>query len=263
MRMVRANGIEIHVRIEGADGGLPVVFANSLGTDLRVWDEVLPLLPKGLRLIRYDKRGHGLSGVTPAPYTMDTHVADAAGVLDALGVTGAVVVGLSIGGLIAQGLSAARPDLVRAIVLLDTAHRIGTAEMWNARIEAIRSGGIESIADAVMERWFSAQYRASSPEEVAGWRNMLVRTTVDGYAGSCAAIRDADLEREARAITVPTLMLCGSVDLATPPDIVRATADIIPGARFELIEGAGHLPCVEAPEKTAEHIAHFVGALLQ
>ncbi|MEJ1160943.1 3-oxoadipate enol-lactonase [Prosthecomicrobium sp. N25] len=263
MRMVRANGIEVHIALEGPEGGMPVVFANSLGTDLRVWDAVVPLLPKGLRMLRYDKRGHGLTGATREPYTIDLHVADLTGVLDALGIRGAVVVGLSIGGLIAQGLAAARPDLVRALVLMDTAHRIGTAETWNQRIEAIRAGGLDSIGDAVMERWFSAGYRAAYPEEVAGWRNMLVRTTVDGYLGSCAAIRDADLEREARSIMVPTLLLCGSADLSTPPDLVRGTAEIIPGARFEVIDGAGHLPCVEAPERTADLISGFVGALLQ
>lgn len=263
MRMIDANGIEIHVRVEGPEGGLPVVFANSLGTDLRVWDDMLPHLPTGWRLIRYDKRGHGLSGVTPAPYSMDTHVGDLAGLLDALGVTGAVIVGLSIGGLIAQGLSSARPDLVRALVLMDTAHRIGTTETWNGRIEAIRNSGLESIADAVMERWFSASFRAAYPEAVAGWRNMLVRTPQEGYVGSCVAIRDVDYEREARAIAVPTLAMAGSADLSTPPDMVRATAAIIPGARFELIEGPGHLPCVEAPERTAELINGFVHALLQ
>lgn len=263
MRMVRSNGIEIYVRIDGPDGGLPVVLANSLGTDLRVWDATVPLLPRGWRVIRYDKRGHGLSGVTPAPYTMDTHVADLAGVLDTLGVSAAVVVGLSIGGLIAQGLSASRPDLVRALALLDTAHRIGTAETWNGRIEAIRNGGIEAVADAVMERWFSAAFRSQRPDEVAGWRNMLVRTTADGYLGSCTAIRDVDYEREARGITVPTLLLCGSADLSTPPEVVRATADVIPGARFEIIDGPGHLPPVEAPARTAELLAGFVSALLQ
>lgn len=263
MLMIRANGIAIHAAVHGPAGGLPLVLANSLGTDFRIWDEVLPHLPTGLRVVRYDKRGHGLSDATPAPYRMDDHVADLAALLDQLGITGAVVVGLSIGGLIAQGLTASRPDLVRAVVLMDTAHRIGTAETWNARIEAIRTGGLDSIGDAVMERWFSPRYRLQQADAVAGWRNMLVRTPVEGYAGSCAAIRDIDYEREARALAVPALAICGSSDLSTPPDLVRATAEIIPGARFELIEGPGHLPPIEAPERVAELVSGFVGSLLQ
>lgn len=263
MRMMNAGGTRLHYCVDGPDGGLPVVFANSLGTDLRVWDAMLPLLPKGLRIVRYDKRGHGLSESFPAPYAMDDHVADLAALLDTLGISGAVVVGLSIGGLIAQGLAASRPDLVRALVLMDTAHRIGTAESWNARIEAIRSGGLESIADAVMERWFSAAFRETRADDVLGWRNMMVRTPVEGYIGSCTAIRDTDYGVEAAALSVPTLALCGSNDLATPPDLVRATAALIPGARFELIDGPGHLPPVEAPERTAELVAGFVAGLLQ
>jgi 3-oxoadipate enol-lactonase len=254
--MVASNGINLHCRVEGPAAGTPVVFSNSLGTDFRVFDALPPLLLPGLRFIRYDKRGHGLSDATPAPYRMADHVADLAGLLDALKVKRAVIVGLSIGGLITLGLAASRPDLVRAIVLMDSAHKIGTDEMWNGRIDAVRKGGIAAIADGVMERWFSPGFR-KEPANVAGWRNMLTRTTVDGYAGSSTAIRDVDYEREARALAVPVLGIAGSFDLATPPDLVKGTVAIIPKARFVLIEGAGHLPCVEAPEKVAAAVNQF------
>src|SRR4029079_9285038 len=164
--------------------------ANSLGTDFRVFDALPPLMQGKLRIIRYDKRGHGLSDATPAPYKLADHVADLAGLLDALGVKQAVLVGLSIGGLITQGLSAVRPDLIRAAVLMDTAHKIGTDELWNTRIDNVRKAGIESIADAVMERWFSPAFRKNRVSDLAGWRNMLTRTSAEGYMGSCAAIRD-------------------------------------------------------------------------
>ena len=172
--------------------------------------------------------------------------------LDAIGVKSATIVGLSIGGLIAQGLAAARPELVRGVVLMDTAHKIGTNEMWNGRIDAVVKGGIEAIANGVMERWFSPSFRATRTAELAGWRNMLVRTTVDGYAGSSAAIRDCDYEKEARALRVPVLGIGGSLDGATPPDLVKGTVAIIPNARFVLVEGAGHLPNIEMPEFVAD-----------
>jgi 3-oxoadipate enol-lactonase len=258
MQMVRSNGINLHCRVEGPADGQAVVFANSLGTDFRVFDALPPLMQGKLRIIRYDKRGHGLSDATPAPYKLADHVADLAGLLDVLGVKQAVLVGLSIGGLITQGLSAVRPDLIRAAVLMDTAHKIGTDELWNTRIDNVRKAGIESIADAVMERWFSPAFRKNRVSDLAGWRNMLTRTSAEGYLGSCAAIRDVNYEREARAMRIPVLGIGGSLDLATPPDLVKGTNANIPKARFEQIEGVGHLPPAEAPEQAAAMINRFL-----
>ncbi|MEO8668164.1 MAG: 3-oxoadipate enol-lactonase [Bauldia sp.] len=255
--MMKVNDIHLHYRVDGPDDGVPVVFANSLGTDLRVFEALLPLLKGKLRFIRYDKRGHGLSDATPRPYRMSDHVADLAGLLDALKVRQAVIVGLSIGGLIALGLSASRPDLVRAIVLMDSAHKIGNDEMWNGRIDVVEKGGIAAIEKGVLERWFPESFRTGRSVELAGWRNMLTRTTVDGYAGSSAAIRDANYEAAARGLKVPVLGIGGSHDLATPPDLVKGTIAIIPGARFVLIDGSGHLPCVDAPAKVAAAMNDF------
>jgi 3-oxoadipate enol-lactonase len=210
-------------------------------------------------VIRYDLRGHGLSGIGRPPYALDDHVADLAALLDACGVRQAAIVGLSVGGQIALGLAARRPELVRALVLCDTAHRIGTAEMWNARIAAVEAGGVEAIAHAVLERWFSRSYRGDQAAAFAIWRNMLTRTTAAGYAGTCAALRDADLTAAARGIGVPTLCVCGAEDLATPPDLVRSLAALIPGAGFALIPAAGHLPCIEQPDRLAALIRDRAG----
>ena len=274
MRFARVKDVVLHYRIDGPGPAPTLVFANSLGTDFRIWDGLLDHLGRRFRAIRYDKRGHGLSDNGPdsgsdsgpdsgpdgaaAPCSIADHVGDLAGLLEHLGVERAVVVGLSIGGMIAQGLAAARPDLVRALVLCDTGHRIGSPGLWEERMAAIRSGGIEALAEPILERWFSARYRAERPDELAGWRNMLVRTPRAGYLGSCAAIRDADLGDAARGLAVPTLCLCGSEDAATPPGVVRALAERIPGARFALIEGAAHLPCIEAPETLARLMLSFV-----
>jgi 3-oxoadipate enol-lactonase len=258
MDFAKANGVVLHHAVEGPPEAPALVFSNSVGTDFRVWDGVAARLRERVRLVRYDKRGHGLSECPRAPYTIEDHVADLAALLDHLDVGGAVVVGLSVGGMIAQGLSAARPELVKGLVLCDTAHRIGPREMWDQRIAAIRDGGIEALAEPILERWFSQDFRDQRPTELAGWRAMLTRTPVEGYLGTCAALRDGDLSQAARAISVPTLCLVGSADGATPPDLVRSLADLIPGARFELIQGPGHLPCVEAPDRMADLLIAFL-----
>jgi 3-oxoadipate enol-lactonase len=258
MAFARLGEIVVHHRQDGRAQGPALVLANSLGTDLRVWDALLPHLPGSLRLVRYDKRGHGLSDVTAAPYTIAGLAQDLARLMDALELRSAVVCGLSIGGMIAQQLAATRPDLVRGLVLMDTAHRIGTAEMWQQRIDAIRAQGIAGIAAAILERWFTREFHERRGGELAGWRNMLTRTPVEGYLGCCMAIRDADLTRSTAALRVPTLCLVGEADGATPPSLVAELARLIQGARLEPVPDAGHLPCVEQPALVAGAIQRFL-----
>lgn len=257
MNSVKHAGLTLHVADQGDADGPALVFANSLGTDLRVWDAVLPLLPAGLRLIRADKRGHGLSDDTPGPFAIADLADDLAAVLDALDVRQAVVVGLSVGGLIAQSLAARRPDLVCALILSGTAPKIGTPEMWNARIDAVEQGGIAPLAEAILERWFTPRFRAEDPAYPL-WRNMLVRTPAAGYAATCAAIRDADLTAATAALRLPVLAMVGDADGSTPPDLVQAMAASIPGARFEIITDAGHIPGVERPAEVARLIGDFL-----
>ena len=256
MKIARLDGVDIHFREDGRPDGSPVIFLNSLGTDLRLWDNVLPHLPASLRLIRCDKRGHGLSSCPSAPYSMGSLVTDVERLLDHLEVREAVLVGCSIGGMIAQGLAVKRLDQVRAIVLSNTAAKIGTAQMWDDRIAAVRSGGIEALADTIMERWFSAAFRATP--ELAAWRNMLVRQPAEGYVGCSAAISGTDFFTPTSGLTLPTLAIAGSEDGSTPPDLVRETADLIKGSRFELMRGAGHLPMVEKPEAYAALLTAFL-----
>lgn len=256
MRIADLGDVQLHYRIDGDPDGAPVVFANSLGTDLRLWDAVLPLLPQGLKFIRYDKRGHGLSSLPPGPYSMGALVRDAERLLDHLDVRDCVFVGLSIGGMIAQGLAVKRLDLVRALVLSNTGAKIGTKEMWDDRIAAVRRDGIEALADATMERWFSKAFRATP--ELALWRNMLVRQPAEGYAGCSAAISGTDFYTPTSGLRLPALGIAGDEDGSTPPDLVRETVDLIPGSKFQLIRRAGHLPCVEQPETYAAALGDFL-----
>jgi 3-oxoadipate enol-lactonase len=248
----------LHFRDENVRQPRTFVFSNSLGTDLRIWDEVVASLGNDFRTLRYDLRGHGLSDAPPAPYSIDDHTADLAALLDALEIKGAIMVGLSIGGIIAQSLAARRPDLVDLLVLCDTACKIGTPDTWNARIDASRLGGLASIADAVLERWFSIEFRTTRPADLAGYRNMLTRTPVEGYIGTCATLRDTDLTPMASRLTQPTLCLAGEEDSVTPPDLVRSSSELISNATFMTIPGAGHLPCIEKPKSLALRIESFV-----
>lgn len=255
MKVAQLDDIHVHYREDGAPDGPPVIFANSLGTDLRLWDPILPFMPEGLRLIRYDKRGHGLTTCPPAPYSMGTLVSDAERLLDHLNVTDAVFVGLSIGGMIAQGLAVKRMDQIRAMVLSNTAMKIGTPEMWTDRIDAVGEGGIAALETSILERWFSKTFQ--DKPELSLWREMLVRQPAEGYIGCSAAISGTDFYTTTSSLTLPTLAIAGSEDGSTPPDLVRETAELVKGSRFELIRGAGHLPCVEKPEEYTRLLTDF------
>lgn len=262
VQFVPVNGVSLHHQIIGGPGNKPViVFINSLGTDFRIWRDVIVRLAGSYPLLTYDKRGHGLSDVGQAPYTIEYHVDDLIGLLEHLKVSNAVICGLSVGGLIAQGLYARRPDLVKALVLCDTAHKIGTAEMWAVRISAIEEGGLDGIVDGVMERWFTPAFRNSDPA-FSGYRNMMLRQPVEGYTGTCAAIRDADFTDAAGRIAVPTLCVVGDQDGATPPDLVLSLAKLVPDARYEVIKDAGHIPCVEQPEMLTTIIEAFLAPVI-
>ncbi len=256
--MMPLDEVTLHYAVDGDPDGLPVVFGNSLGTDFRLWDLVLPLLPDGLKIIRFDKRGHGLSSCPGDDYTMDELVDDTARLLRALEVRDCLFVGLSIGGLIAQGLASAHPELVRAIVISNSAARVGSAQLWRERIATLREGGIEAIADNIMQRWFAESFRRERAAEVVAWRNMLTRTPLQGYIGCSAAIAATDFSASTAKLELPALLIAGSEDGSVPPDVVQATADLVPGSRYELIDDAGHLPCVEHPGEYARILVEFM-----
>ncbi|MBN9886821.1 3-oxoadipate enol-lactonase [Salipiger abyssi] len=258
MQMADLGDIRLHYRIDGPEDGAPLVFANSLGTDLRVWDKVVARLPAGLRILRYDKRGHGLSDAPEGPYSMGTLVRDAERLMELTGFRGAMFVGLSIGGMIAQGLAAKRLDLVRALVLSNTACKIGTREIWADRVAQVREGGVAALAEGTMQRWFAPGFRGTA--EAAGWRHMLERTPKAGYIGCCEAIAGTDFMTPTSGLRLPALGIAGSEDGSTPPDMVRETLELIPGSDFGLIRNAGHIPCVEKPDEYAAALSAFLAA---
>lgn len=262
MNFLRSGDNAIHFRATGLGSGKPVIaFINSLGTDFRIWQPVIDALGENYAFVLHDKRGHGLSDIGATPYSIDDHVDDLIALLDHLGVKKAIIWGLSVGGLIAQGLFARRPDLAQALVLSNTAHKIGTADMWNGRIEKISADGLSSLIDPVMERWFTPAFRDPSNVIYAGARNMLARQPAEGYSGTCAAIRDADFTEATRRISVPTLCVAGDGDGSTPPELIETLANLIPGARSITIEQCGHIPCLEQPTAYAKAVSDFLNTL--
>ncbi|WP_298260289.1 3-oxoadipate enol-lactonase [uncultured Litoreibacter sp.] len=247
--------ITLNVVEDGPSDGRPVVFANALGTTLGLWDKIIPLLPQTLRLIRYDMRGHGASEVPDAPYSMGMLVRDAEALLDHLNIRDCVFVGHSVGGMIAQGLAKKRMDQIRAMVLSNSAAKMGYGPMWQDQIAAVKAGGLEPIADSVMEKWFSRAFLKT--EEADHWRDMLIGTPAQGYQGTCAAIAGTDFYTTTASLTLSTLVIAGSEDGTSPADLIRETADLIRGSQFALIRRAGHLPCVEQPEQFAKLLSQF------
>lgn len=261
MPFVTIGGITLHHRrVEANSKARPIVFINSLGTDFRIWDDVVSALDGEMSLLVYDKRGHGLSDIGDIR-SIDDHVDDLCGLIDHFDLGKVVLCGLSVGGLIAQGFYARRPEDVEALILCDTAHKIGTTESWNTRIATVESKGIQAVADGVLKVWFTPAFHSARLPELDGYWNMMTRQALAGYIGTCAAVRDADFTDAARRIAVPTLCVVGDQDGSTPPDLVRSLAALIPGARFEIIRDAGHIPCVEQPEALVALIREFIASL--
>lgn len=247
----------MHFVDEGPKDAPAILFANSLGTDLRMWQGVTDLLPQ--RCIRFDMRGHGLSATPQTDWTVEDIAVDAVALLDHLGIETATVAGCSVGGMVAQALGIRHPTRARALILSNTAAKIGTPESWQARIDAIAAGGIASIADVILDRWFPAAFRAS--DAVLPWRTMLLRADPVGYVQTCRALSQADLRAGLSGVKVPVLFLAGSEDQSTPPALVAETAALIAGARIIELAGSGHIPAIDAPRATTGAIADFLGEL--
>jgi len=252
------NGLTTHFTLEGTGERVPLVFVNALGTDLRIWDGVVPHFSNRYPVLRFDKRGHGLSDCPPAPYSIHDFSTDLLGLLDQLEISQAIVVGISVGGMVALDFAASWPARVHSMVLCDTAPVIGTADLWNDRINRLREDGMGSMAEAILTRWFSPAFKENSPAAYQGYYNMLTRMPVEGYTGTCEAIRDADLTESTRTIEAHTLILCGTEDVSTPPDLVRGLVELMPNAEFQEIPGAGHSTCIEQPDLVAEQIKRFL-----
>ncbi len=252
---IHANGIDIHYDIVGS--GPVVMFAHSLGSDLSIWDAQKSALagrpdgpppPWGRHtVLAYDIRGHGQTTATPGAYTFDLLAQDAIALLDALKISTASFVGISLGGMIGQALALKAPECLEKLVLADTtaAYPAEAQALWPARIRQIEASGLEPLVTPTLERWFTAPYRSAHPALVARIGNLIRHTPPAGYIGCCHAIAGLDFAGRLSTLKVPTLVLVGDQDAGTPPAMAEALAAGIPAARCEVIAGSAHLSNIE------------------
>jgi len=255
---VDTGDVSLHYRLERGSGSSTVVFINALGTDLGIWDGVTAALDPGIGTLRYDKRGHGLSGAPLGDYHLEDHRHDVLSVMELGGVEQATLVGISVGGLIAMDLALKVPARVSGLVLCDTSARIGTPELWTQRMKTVRNRGLPAVAENIAGRWFAPSFADRRPAAYQRCLTALKNTPEPGYIGTCATLRDADLRTTIPTLEHPALVLNGAEDLPTPPDAGRELARALPRGRFGLIEDAGHLPPVEQPRAIAEYLTDFL-----
>jgi len=252
---------QIHVTVQGE--GPPVVMSHALGLDVQMWDDLAARLAKTHAVLRYEHRGHGGSGVPPGPYTLDQLVDDAARVIREWGRGPVAWIGLSMGGMVGQGLAILHPELLRGAVLANTTARYpdAAAATWAARIAAVEQGGMAAVADAVVERYLGPDYRASHPAETAALRVRLLRCDPAGYVACCHAIAKVDWLERLVAVRTPTLVIAGGKDVGATPEMARAIAERIPGAELVVFDEAAHLSVAELPNRFHETVAAFLASL--
>jgi 3-oxoadipate enol-lactonase len=244
------GAVQVHRVVEGPEGAPVVVFGGSLGSDVRMWEpQVVPLLERGFRVVRYDARGHGASPVPPGPYEIDDLGADVLALLDDLEVARAHLVGLSLGAMTGMWLGAHAPDRVASLVLCCTSAKLGPPRMWADRAAKVRAEGTAAVAEAGVGRWLTPGYAERHPDRAAFLRSMIAAVPAEGYAACCGAIERMDQLDALPKITAPTLVIAGAEDPATPPEEhARPIADAVPGARLEVVADAAHLGSYEQPD---------------
>ena len=249
----------LHYAVDGPERAPTVVLSNSLGADFHMWDQQVAGLRQNFRVVRYDTRGHGGSTGRPEEYSLASLGGDVVELLNYLNIDRAHVCGISLGGMTALWLGIHAPERVHRIMPCNTAARIGTVEGWVARVAQVKEFGMVSLADATMERWFTAPFRAKAKAQVEAARQTLIRTHAPGYIDCCAALRDADLRDSIGSITAPTLVLSATADPVTPPSDGHFLQQHIPGAKYLELKGA-HLSNIENSEAFTSAMVSFFGA---
>ena len=257
MPTVDRGDMRIYYELSGAGNGELLVLSNSLGSSVRMWDKVLAALEGQYRVLRYDTRGHGKSGIPPGPYTLDQLAGDVLFLLDHLGADRADFCGLSLGGMVGQSLGIHAPHRVRRLVLANTAARILTQDVWDQRIAYVRQSGMAELAATTLGRWFTTEYRDVHPQEMETIRGMIASTDPSGYIACCGALRDADLRGQIGAIRAPSLVISGSHDPATPAADGRALAAALPNSQYVELNSS-HLSAWERADEFAHAILAFL-----
>jgi 3-oxoadipate enol-lactonase len=245
--------------VEDGPADAPVlVLGPSLGTDLGLFDAQARALADRYRVIRYDLRGHGGSPVVPGPYTVADLADDVRLLLDGLGIDRFAYAGVSLGGAIGLQLAVTVPDRLTHLIVMASAARFPDPPSWKARADRVRAEGTEFLVPSRIGAWVTPGFAKSRPEETERLLAMLRATPREGYAACCETIEDFDVRNRLPGITAPTLVIAGADDPATPPDIVQAIADGIPGARFVVVPSASHLVSAEQSDAVTSEIRRFL-----
>jgi 3-oxoadipate enol-lactonase len=250
----------LHYEVGGPAGAPVVLLAGSLGSTLAMWDPQVPALAEHFRVVRYDHRGHGESPVVPGGFELADLGADALELLDRLGVERAHLVGLSLGGMVSMWLAAHAPERVDRVALLCTSALLGPASNWTDRAATVRAEGTGAVAEAVVQRWFTAPFAAREPEVVDRMRNMVVSTPGEGYAACCEVISRMDLTGDLASITAPVLAIAGGDDPATPPVHLETIVAGVPDGRLVVLDHAAHLASTEQAAAVNRLLLDHLGA---
>jgi 3-oxoadipate enol-lactonase len=260
-KTVNVNGVDIAYRFDGPEDGPVLLIANSLMANGSMWDWNMPAFTDRYRVLRYDKRGHGKSGVAPGPYTIAQLADDAAGLLDALKIEKAHFMGLSIGGMIGQQLGARYPERILSLSLCNTASEMPPRSLWEDRFQTARTQGLAGLVDGTINRWFTAPFIERAPQDIEKVRQMILATNVDGYIGCGSAVRDMAQSTMLLKIKVPTLVLSGRHDPACTVDQGIVLNRLIDGSRMVIIEDAAHLSNIEQPARFNKAVREFINSV--
>ena len=244
--------MRLHHQLDGPVGAPVLALPSSLGTTMELWAENIPFWTGSFRVLRFDQRGHGGSDLPPGPYAVEDLGRDFMGLLDELELERVTLCGLSLGGATAMWVAAEAPERIDRLILACTSARFGEPAQWLERAETVRRAGLEAIAEKVVARWFTDDIR---PETVVAFRNLLVSTPAEGYAGCCEALAGWDFRGRLGEIRADTLVIAGAEDAAAPLPDSELLVERIPRARLVVVEHAAHLANVEQPES-------FAGAVL-
>ncbi len=257
MPMIDVDGCPINVEVEGSHSAPVLMLSNSLGTDLHMWDDQAAEFAKHFRLVRYDRRGHGKSGVTKGPYNFDLFGHDILKIMDALKIKKMNWCGLSMGGMDGQWLGANAPDRIEKLVLANTNYHYPDRSPWADRIRIVREKGLKELAGPNMERWFTKGFIARAQQTIKRMTEMFVATDREGYIACVEAVRDIDFRESNPRITAPTLVIVGEHDPATPPAAGEFIAKAIPGAKLVALDAA-HISNVEQPKAFTDAVLSFL-----
>ncbi|HTH96410.1 MAG TPA: 3-oxoadipate enol-lactonase [Stellaceae bacterium] len=253
------GGVRLRYRIDGASGPW-IAFSNSLGCTLEMWDGQVAALAGRYRILRYDTRGHGGSAAPPGPYTLEQLADDLVGLMDHLNIDRAVLVGLSMGGMLGQHALLRAPKRFSGAMLCDTTSHYGpeAAPRWADRIHLVLEQGLAPIAATAHERWFTPGFPERHPAIVRRYAEMAGGNDAQGYAACCAAIPQISVTERLPEIRVPVRVVVGKQDLSTTVEHAQHIVDNLPGSDLVVIDQAAHLSNVEQPEAFNRALIEFL-----